>query len=97
MTVIEYSPITKIPCFPSSIPVHSPLHSVETKTIGTWLRGRGDVSVAAELHVPEDGMDDAVSGKGWVAGGLGFVGVEVSNDSPKPVRILIFSSLTHAD
>ncbi|TPX45360.1 hypothetical protein SeLEV6574_g03905 [Synchytrium endobioticum] len=91
MTVIEGSPLTGIPAFPYSIPVHSPLHVQETKTVRSWLFGKGNVSIQAEVHIAEAGMNDAVSGKGWVAGGLGFVGVEVSNDSPKPIKKLYIS------
>ncbi|TPX30417.1 hypothetical protein SmJEL517_g06017 [Synchytrium microbalum] len=91
MQVIEYSPATKVPAFPSSIPMHSLLMAFDTKTVGNWYRGRGDVTLQAEVHVPEDGMDDAVSGKCWAAGSVGFVGIEVANDSPKPIKNLYVS------
>jgi hypothetical protein len=64
------------------------------KVVGGWLKSsRGEVKLSAECFAQESNAlqinDTAVRGDGaWVAGSTGFVGLEITNDSKRKVRLL---------
>ncbi|KAI9340001.1 hypothetical protein BDR26DRAFT_373122 [Obelidium mucronatum] len=90
--------IESIPLFlsPNIVPSVT-LWAADTRSVG-WLRSRvGDVSLKARLHVRE--FEDLVSSSGdgnassepvgvWIAGGVGHIFIEVSNESRRKVRTL---------
>ncbi|KAI9205176.1 uncharacterized protein BJ171DRAFT_617151 [Polychytrium aggregatum] len=89
--VLEHTPALLSASFPAFRQTNSPTSATDTQLVGGMLGfGRkGHVQLKAELHVPQPSETyEHLSLGTWVAGGIGFVGVEIKNFSPQKVKEL---------
>ncbi|KAJ3124396.1 hypothetical protein HK098_001167 [Nowakowskiella sp. JEL0407] len=94
--VLEHAPAMLGPSFPNEVSSGSPLLASDTKKIvangsSPWPWKKKEVQnikVDAQIHVPETGQDYGSVTGAWVAGGIGFVGIDITNDSDKKVKSL---------
>ena len=67
----------------------SSVTSSTSKKVGSLFRRKHPIDLKAWIHLPKT-LDSESSLGVWVAGGKGFVGVEIKNDSRNKVRNFLF-------
>ncbi|KAJ3100732.1 hypothetical protein HDU97_001959 [Phlyctochytrium planicorne] len=86
--VLEHAPSHLAPIF-TSLPALAAETCVE---VGGWFASsRGEVSLRAECHVPDAGQESGIVAGSWVAGGIGFVNVDIKNSSKRRIQSIKLS------